>query len=130
MSDIVRDPTDELVVFAVPQEAMQLRPDLRDDYCYWPMVSTIAAQSPLPLLGPVHEPTYQYMTRPDDLHGIELRHPCARCRASVERAAQALAGVEPGTLGICVAQCVVVYLRDIQTLDGRFSPIMRLADTV
>jgi hypothetical protein len=130
MSDVVRDPTDELVVFAVPPDVMLLPEDLRDDYCYWPMVTVIAGQTPLPLLGPVQDATFQFMTDPDHRHRIELRHPCAECRSSVSEAAAALEGVEPGSLTICVAQCVVVYLRDIRALEGRFSPIMRSTDRV
>lgn len=130
MSGLVRDPTDELVVFAVPPEVMHLPEDLRDDYCYWPMVTVIATQTPLPPLGPVQDASYQFMSHPDDRHGIELRHPCAECRSSVAQAAAMLEGAEPGSLTICVAQCVVVYLRDIRALEGRFSPIMRSTDRV
>jgi hypothetical protein len=130
MSDLVRDPTDELVVFVVPPEVMALPPDLRDDYCYWPMIATIATQTPLPLLGPVRDATFQYLDVPQDVHRIELRHPCDACRTSVAQAAAALEDVEPGSVAVCVAQCVVVYLRDIQGLDGRFSPIMRNYDSV
>jgi hypothetical protein len=130
VSELVRDPTDELVVFAVPPEVMHLPEDLRDDYCYWPMVAVIATQAPLPPLGPVQDATFQFMTHPDDVHRIELRHPCAECRRSVSEAADMLEGVEPGSLTICVAQCVVVYLRDIRALEGHFSPIMRSSDRV
>ena len=130
VSELVRDPTDELVVFAVPPEVMNLTPDLRDDYCYWPMVRAIAMQTPLTPLGPVQDATFQFMVGPDDEHRVELRHPCTECRASLARAAAMLDGVERGSLIICVAQCVVVYLRDIRALHGRFSPIMRGTDTV
>lgn len=130
MSNLVRDPTDELVVFAVPPQVMQLEPDLRDDYCYWLMISAIAAQTPLPPFGPVQDVTYQYMTHPDDMDRITLRHPCDECRASVTHAAAALEGVDQGSVTICVAQCVVTYLRDIHQLHGRYSPIMRDPDEV
>jgi hypothetical protein len=129
-ADLVRDPTDELVVFSVPPAVLDLPPDLRDDYCYWPMISAIAAAVPVVPLGPVQDPGYQFMTRPDDVRHIELRHPCPRCREAVTHAAEMLEHAEPGTMAVCVAQCVVVYLRDIALLDGRFSPIMRTADGV
>ncbi len=130
MSGPVRDPTDELVVFTVPPQVMQLPPDLRDDYCYWPMITAIANQTPVAPLGPVQDASYQFMVHPDDQHRIELRHPCASCRRSITAAAAMLEGVEPDSVVVCVAQCVVVYLRDIRGLDGRFSPIMRTTDSV
>ncbi len=130
MSELVRDPTDELVVFAVPPEVRHLPPDVRDDYCYWPMIRAIATQTPLTPLGPVQDATFQFMVQPDDEHRIELRHPCAECQKSVGQAAAMLDGVEPGSVTICVAQCVVVYLRDIRALHGRYSPIMRSSDGI
>jgi len=128
MSSLVRDPTDELVLFSVPPQVLALPPDLRDDYCYWPMVSAILAQDPVAPLGPVQNPSYQFMTQPEDAERIDLRHPCAGCRGAVQEAAAALERVEPGSLTICVAQCVVVYLRDISMLNGRFTPLMRTSD--
>ena len=60
---------------------LDLPPDLRDDYCYWPMISAIAVRGPgRPRSAPSRDPGYQFMTRPDDVRHIELRHPCARCR--------------------------------------------------
>ena len=130
MTTFVRDPTDELAVFALDPRVMHLPDDLRDDYCYWPMIMAIASHTPLTPLGPVQDVSLQFMTCPDDVHRIELRHPCARCRDSVGRAARSLEGVDPGSLTICVAQCVVVYLSELTSLDGRYSPTMRSSGSV
>ena len=129
MSTPVRDPTDELVVFAVPAGVLQLPADLRDDYCYWPMVAAILAQRPVAPIGPVRDASYQYMTASDDSHRIELRHPCDQCRTAVRQAAETFDHAEHPGLVLCVAQCVVDYLRDLSLLDGRFSPIMRSPGT-
>jgi len=130
VTDLVRDPTDELVVFSVPPAVLELPPDVRDDYCYWPMVAAILAQGPVAPLGPVQDASYQFMTRPDDADNIRLRHPCPQCRATVNHAAEHLSSAEPGSVTLCVAQCVLVYLREIRSLQGRFSPIMRSTDSI
>lgn len=126
-SALVRDPTDELVVFSLPPQVAALPADLRDEYCYWPMMSIIGSKPTVPL-GPVREVTFQYMTRPDDGPLIQMRHPCAGCRLAVSQAATALARPEAGDLTICVAQCVVVYLGELSAVTGEFSPIMRPSD--
>ena len=129
MSTPVRDPTDELVVFSVPPRVLHLPADLRDDYCYWPMLSAILLQRPVAPLGPVRDATYQFMSSADDGQRIELRHPCDQCRTAVREAAAVLDHAEHAGLVVCVAQCVVDYLRDLSLLDGRFSPIMRSPGT-
>lgn len=124
ISALVRDPTDELVVFSLPPQVAALPADLRDDYCYWPMISIIGSKPTVPL-GPVREVSFQYMARPDDEARIQIRHPCAGCRLAVSEAAATLDRAEAGGLTLCVAQCVVVYLGELSTVTGRFSPIMR-----
>ena len=124
MRTLVRDPTDELVVFSVPPLIAALPPDLRDDCCYWPMMSVIGSRPMVPL-GPVRGVTFQYMTRPGDEDRIEMRHPCAGCRRAVSGAAATLDHPDAGDSTIWVAQCVVVHLGDLSAVTGTFSPLMR-----
>ena len=122
---LVTDPTDEMAIFVVPEAVMQLPPDLRDGYCYWPLSSAITMQEGTIPIGPVRDITYQFMATAEDAQNVVLRHPCASCIAALDQAVMALRnGDFPGRV-MCLAQCVVDYLKDIRRAGGDFHPRRR-----
>lgn len=119
---LIADPTDEMAIFVVTELVMQLPDDLRDGYCYWPLSQAITMQEGTIPLGPVREISYQFMRTPEDAEKIVLRHPCASCTAALDQAKEALRNNDfPGRV-LCVAQCIVDYLRDVRKAGGAFHP--------